>query len=165
MRKIALLPALWIALSAAAPQNSPMLAAAQCELSPDGFLAAIKTFSVKRQVERGVAPDRLSSVFYDVPAGFTVHGYPVAYLALSDELSSTDDRKLLMSAVEGDYEDVERTVLAATRTQDCNAREDDGTGKTCHVYARQVDGWRVAVVVKQLRDTVGIACSVSRRPA
>jgi hypothetical protein len=163
--RLALASAAWLAVTGAAlPQDSQIRAIAECRLPREAAFAAMKQLPVENQIDKSVAPGRNITTFYKLPAGLTVHGYPVVFFASADIHDASDERVLFMATVKGPYDEVERTVLAANGVTACDQRSDEGKGGNCGVYQHDVDGWRVSVVLQQYDDDVGIACSFSRDP-
>jgi hypothetical protein len=158
--RLALIPALWLALAGAAPAPSHD-ALFECRLPRGQVDAALASLPLMAGTAPRVSPAKTSSA-YAVPPGMQLYGYTPRMLAgtlLSDESSEI---LALLAIVRAPFDTVEARLLAARGAPAC-LRRLEGPDRNCVIATSEADGWRIMLLVQNFEhDDVGISCSYAR---
>lgn len=154
--RLALIPALWLALSAAAPAASQYDALFECRMPREQARAAIATLGREPNQDGGE-----EQVTYVVPPDLRTFGDKPVVLVSFHGIKGDKDNFGLLSIIRGKQPEVAARVLAANHLTKC--RKEVAEPASCIVFFTEADGWETTMVVQDVGNGgVGIGCHYSR---
>lgn len=156
--RLALLPAAWLALSAAAAPS--LNAVAECRASHAEMRAAIAKVPLNRQSDESKPPLRNIANYFGGPMP-QVYGFQAIEFGSTDMLETDSERYMVITRVDAPFDQVRAAALKVHGENGCAMQGERGCIGTLR---QEADGWEALLVILPTGDRVSVGCAYIRTP-